>query len=182
MEFFEGMTSWQQVYWGFALVGSAVFAIQVLMTFIGMDGVSDLDTEMDAGFGDFQMFSLKAVVAFITFFGWGGVLIKTENQYISLAIALACGITMMVITAALLYYLMKLQHEGSEITTEDYLNRTANVYLSIPKCREGKGKITVNLDKCTREVYAMADEEISSGTPVKIIESIDKKTFIVEKI
>ncbi len=193
MEFFEGLTIVQKIYWSLAIFGSTIFVIQTTMALIGMDGHGDVDMDVDGGdfdfsghidtgFADFQLFSFRAIIAFITFFGWGGILLESDNQTISLLIALGCGFFMMLITASALFLLLKLQDKGSNITANDILNSTGNVYLSIPSERKGKGKVTVNVNDCIRQVATIADEEIKSGEAVKIIEIINESTFLVKKI
>ena len=70
------------VYWFLALFGTAIFLVQLVMVFLGMHGDSDVDGNGDVSFGehadtgiyDLRFFSLRTIIAFITFFGWGGVM------------------------------------------------------------------------------------------------------------
>ncbi len=196
MDFFDGLTVAQKLYWGFAIFGSAIFVIQTVMALIGIDGPGDLDSDVDidvdsgldfgehidTGLADFQIFSFRAIIAFITFFGWGGILLESENQVVSFIIAMVCGFIMMIVTAGVLFLLLKLQDKGSCITSKDFMNTTGNVYLSIPAGRDKKGKVTININKCIRQIAAVADEDIKSGTMVKVIEVINERTFLVKKI
>ena len=64
-EFFDGMSTYLQTYWIIALVGSAIFAIILVMTFLGGDMDSDMaadgtDFEADDGGVGFQFFTFKS--------------------------------------------------------------------------------------------------------------------------
>ena len=78
-EFFNGMSALQQTYWYVALIGSALFVIIFIITFIGggdIDMDADMDTSVagdDGGVG-FQFFTFKNVIAFFTIFGWSGII------------------------------------------------------------------------------------------------------------
>ena len=181
-----------KIYWILALFGTILFFIQFILTLFGFGGLHDVDTDgldadgvdidhhIDTGFTAFKLFSIRSVLAFITFFGWGGVL--WGDQGISgFFAALASGFAMMFATATLLYFLMRLQHSGN-INAEDIIGATGTVYLSIPEGKKGTGKVTVNLPGCTREIMAYSEESLEKGTPVKVIKKIDSRTFVVEKI
>ena len=67
-EFFEGLTSLEQTFWIIALIGSALFLIIFVLTFIG-GGDSDMeadasDFETDDGGVGFQFFTFKGIVGF----------------------------------------------------------------------------------------------------------------------
>jgi ATP-dependent phosphoenolpyruvate carboxykinase len=71
--------------------------------------------------------------------------------------------------------------QSGNISSRDLVGRVASVYLSIPGGRSGTGKITVKVDRCSREVKAMADEEIPHGAPVVVKEHIQGNCYLVEK-
>ena len=82
-ENFQSMDSWMQVFWGCAIVGSAIFVVQMVLTLIGMDS-SDMDVDFDGGDtmdlgGGISLFSIKNFVNFIVDFGWGMCLLKRHN-------------------------------------------------------------------------------------------------------
>ena len=56
-----------------------------------------------------------------------------------------------------------------------------SVFISIPADRSGSGKVTVNTGSDTREISAMADEALPTGTPVVIVESIGAGKCLVKK-
>jgi hypothetical protein len=176
-------------YWGLAIFGSLIFIILFIMTLFGFgDHSTDIDGDgevtfgehADTGFGDFKLFSFRAIVAFITFFGWGGIL-WGKNGWGGFFGACALGFGMMFVTACIFFFVLKLQHTGN-ITAKDILGATGTVYLAIPAGRIGTGKVTVSLKECTRQIVAVADEEIPSGASVKIEEMVDGTRYLVRKV
>ncbi|MDO4802395.1 MAG: hypothetical protein Q4A15_09545 [Prevotellaceae bacterium] len=62
----------------------------------------------------------------------------------------------------------------------DCLNKTASVYLRIPAGGEGKGKVQISINGSVHEIDALTDEDqIKSGTIVKIVEVLDNETVKV---
>ena len=175
----------------FAIFGTIILFIQLCVTFFfgGVDADTDFDSDasfsehMDTGIGDFRLFSVRSVVAFLAFFGWGGV-ISYEHGVKGVAaflIALGSGSLMMFITALALYLVMKMQHSGN-ITDQEYIGCTGTVYLRIPAGRREIGKVTVTVAGTTCEIVAVADEELPRGTSVRVVEKVDGRRFLVEKI
>ena len=177
-----------RIYWFMAIVGSVVFLVQFAMSLFGAE-FGDHMTAGDAGHIDvsdnsdvtsLNFFSLKSIVAFITFFGWAGV-IWGDKGWAGLFIALACGFFMMFMTAASVWLLLKLQQSGN-ITPADLVGQTGTVYLRIPEARANGGKVTVKMPGCTRLVRAVADEALPTGSHVKVIEHIEGDCYLVQKI
>jgi hypothetical protein len=176
-------------YWALAIFGSFIFIIQLIMSALGFGSVHDADagsgadiatSHADAGLSIFKLFSVQSVVAFITFFGWGGV-IWGKNGLSGFFAALASGIFMMFATSLFLYYLMKLQQSGN-INAQDYVGCTGTVYTNVPVGRIEHGKVTVNLRGCSREIIAVADENIQTGASVTVVQQIDGRRFLVKKV
>lgn len=178
-----------KIYWALAVFGSFIFIIQLAMSFFGVGSVHDADSgtgtdiatsHADAGFSIFKLFSVQSVIAFITFFGWGGV-IWGKNGLSGFFAALSSGVFMMFATSLFLYYLMKLQQSGN-IDAKDYIGCMGTAYINIPAGRVQQGKVTVNLRGCTREISAIADENIPTGSSVTVVQQIDGRRFLVKKI
>ena len=71
------------IYWGLAVFGSIFFGITCFLAIIGIGGLDDgMDVDADGaaldhvdhGFLDFNLFSIRSILAFLTVFGWGGVM------------------------------------------------------------------------------------------------------------
>ena len=165
-----------------AIFGTTIFAIQFILTLVGFghggedadgDGIPDdleggdasdighVDASQASDVLHVNFFSLKSIMAFIAFYGWGGLCFK-HLGWGGFAIALLSGIIMMVIISVLIALLLKMQQSGN-ITPKDYIGKSGSVYLSIPANRAPGGKATVKLDACTREIDAVSDEPIPTG-------------------
>ena len=182
-----------KIYLIFAIFGSTIMAIQLILAAFGAgfhtdggmesDGFMDGDS-VDTGMGDFHFFSLRSIVAFIAFFGWGGVVAIWQfdiHGIKCLAIALGSGMFMMFDVAIITFAMLKMQHSGN-ITSKDIIDSVGTVYLRIPAGRNEIGKVTADVAGTRREIIAVADEEIPRGTAVKIVKEIDGHRFLVEKI
>lgn len=193
-EFLSGSGA-QTVYWICALVGSAVFAFTGAMHIFGLGGVSgmsddgmdaDMDGDIDiahpdTGFLDFKLISLRTLLAFVMMFGWGGVVFGKGNGIAGFIGAFACGFVTMLIVAALISLILKLQQSGTQPNSA-LIGKTGTVYLSIPEKHAGFGKVMVNTGSGTREVAASSDTPLPTGTPVKVVALAGSRRFIVEKI
>ncbi len=181
-----------KVYFFFAVLGSVIALIQLVLSFFIGGGDFDVDVDgdgdiafgehTDSGFGDFHFISFRSIVAFFAFFGWGGV-ISYEHGIAALGaffIALGCGLAMMLFTAAALYLMMKMQHSGN-ILPADYIGCRGSVYLTIPGGRSEIGKVTAIVKGTSQEIVVVADERIERGASVKIMETVGSNRFLVEK-
>jgi hypothetical protein len=185
-------------YFYIAVISTVLFIVQFCFAMFGglghgdMDCGHDLDFDHDmdtdasdisdtdySGISDINLFSIKSITAFLMFFGWAGVFWGNKG-YLGLSIALACGFVMMFLTSLVIFLLLKMQQSGN-INSRDLVGRVASVYLRIPGERSGTGKITVKLERCSREMKAMADEEITRGMAVLIKEHIQGDCYLVEK-
>ena len=114
-DFFDGMSNFEQTYWIIALVGSAIFGVIFIMTFLGADGDADMeadatDFEADDGGVGFQFFTFKNIVAFFTLFGWTGVsCIDNEcTTTITIIVSTIAGLIMMGLTTMLFFWINQL--------------------------------------------------------------------------
>ena len=182
-----------------AIFGTTIFAIQFILTLVGFghggedadgDGIPDdleggdasdighVDASQASDVLHVNFFSLKSIMAFIAFYGWGGLCFKHLGWG---GFAILSGIIMMVIISVLIALLLKMQQSGN-ITPKDYIGKSGSVYLSIPANRAPGGKATVKLDACTREIDAVADEPIPTGKTVTIVQAIGNNTYLVKSV
>jgi len=178
-----------QLYWAFAIIGSTIFLIQlVLSLFLGFGGETDVDGDgvveygehADLGLSAFRIFSLRSIIAFIAFFGWGGVLWGGQGPG-ALFAAFASGLIMMFISALLIYFLMRLQQSGN-IQPTDFIGLSGVVYLTIPGGKQETGLVTVTVRERTRQIRAVAEQELPTGTSVRVKELVSEQRFLVEKL
>ena len=187
----EFLAGAKQIYLFVAVVGSAIFIIQFIMSIARLGGDHSADYSGDSGdiggghdhghgFDALKLFTFRGVVTFLTFFGWSGYF-WGEKGWSGFFISSGCGITMMFLTALAIFVLLKLQQSGN-LDKQDFIGCTGVVYLGIPSERASGGRITVTLPDCTRNVAAISDIELKTGTPIKITGALDGNIFVVEKL
>jgi len=163
------------VYWGFAIGGSAIFAITAIAALFGFGGAesadADIDVDMDgeidivhpdSGLFDFKLISFRSILAFIAMFGWGGIVFG-EHGWWGFAAAVGCGLVTMAITAYLIMSILKLQQNGTRANAS-LVGKKGTVYLAIPA--GGRGKVVLDLGDSTREITAFSEVALAKGTPV----------------
>ena len=176
------------VYWGFAIGGSAIFAITAIAALFGMGGAEsgDVDVDMDgeidivhpdSGIFDFKLISFRSILAFIAMFGWGGVVFG-EHGWKGFGVAIACGLVTMVITAYLIMSILKLQQSGTRANAS-LVGQKGTVYLAIPA--GGRGKVILDLGDSTREIAAFSEVALDKGTPV-VATALKAEVFTVKPI
>ena len=188
-ELFEGMTTLQQTYWITALIGSGIFIIIFIMTFIG-GGDSDMaedgtDFEADDGGVGFQFFTFKNVVAFFTIFGWTGIICidSGASKMATLFISTIAGLVMMFLTGSLFFYMHKLAHSGT-LKINKAVGLIGEVYLPIGAKRSSIGKIQLNVQGSLRELEAITDheEDLSTASIIKVKAVVSGELLLVEKL
>lgn len=173
-DFFSTMDSAQQFYWYIAIGASVVFIIQTVMTFIGADADADVETDFDnGGHSPFHLFSLRNLINFLLGFGWTGVSLYTAipNRLLLAIVAFLIGIVFIAIFFFVMRALIKLSEDNS-FNIRETIGMTADVYLTIPKAKEGKGKIFISVRGTTHEISAITEhaEALKNGTLVKVLD------------
>ena len=188
-EFFEGMSTLEQTYWGFALLGSVVFLIIFILTFIG-GGDADMDAdasdfEADDGGVGFQFFTFKGIVAFFTIFGWTGITCIDNGLSTGLTLILSIigGLLMMVLTTSLFFWMHKLAESGT-LKMKNAIGVIGEVYLPIGAKRSKMGKVQIKVQGSLRELEAITDneEELKTGTMVKVTKIVSAELLLVETL
>ncbi|MBE0393008.1 hypothetical protein BJQ96_02870 [Flavobacterium sp. PL0002] len=184
MNFLENYEPLLKAFWYIALPVSLFFSLQTIMTFVGL---SDGETDMDSDTGDvempFEIFTLRNLINFLLGFSWTGISFYNtiENKTILIVVALIVGLLFVAIFFMLIKQILKLS-ENNSFKIESTLNQTAQVYLTIPAEKSGRGKILISIKGAYHELDAMtvSSEKILSNTSVKVV-AIENNVLIVEK-
>lgn len=186
-EWFSNLELLAKIYWSIALVGSLVFIIIIAMSFLGgdADDIGDVDADIDADTGiGFQFITFKNLVGFFTIFGWSGIACIEAglSTPVTIAISTICGLIMMVIMAALFYFMSRLTHSGT-LNYNNAIDSVGEVYLTIGANRSKMGKVLINVQGSMRELDAMTDAytELKTGTPVKVLDVTPNGILIVNQ-
>ena len=154
------------------------------MTFIGLSG-GETDIDSDAGDGDlpFEIFTLRNLINFLLGFSWSGISFydSIQNKAVLIGVSLTIGLAFVGVFFILVKQILKLS-ENNSFKIEDTLNKTAEVYLTIPEAKSGKGKVLISVNGSFHELDAMtlSNEKIFSNSSVKVI-AVENNLLIVEK-
>ena len=195
---FSGFEEWwitlsliQQTFFVTAMVASFFFLVIFVASLFGFDSDTDVDFELDAdsdfsvgSVGDFTLLSLRGIVAFFTFFGWGGFLILNSGGTAIMAIifALIAGLAALFVVGYLLYVFNNLTEVGNW-SIQKALYKEAEVYLPI----EGDnlpGRVQVILGGVLRELPAIstADERLPTGSLVMVVGIREDGVLVVNPV
>lgn len=189
MEILQTLEPLHRAFWFIAIPVSIIFIIQTIMTFIGGDAMDGLDADFDGDFSDaeapFQLFSLRNLINFLLGFSWSGIAFYglITNKALLFIVAILVGIGFVGIFFLIIKQLMKLAEENS-FKMDETLGKTAEVYLTIPANKNGKGKVILSVKGSVRELDAMTEsaEAIASHAIVRVNKIENGNVLIVEKI
>lgn len=187
MEFLTDFAPLLKAFWYVAIPTTLIFAIQSVMTFIGLDATDGVDADFDSDFSGtdapFQLFSLRNLINFLLGFSWGGIsLYKYINSQVTLIIA-ACitGAVFVGFFFLIINQLLKLS-ENNSFTMVSTLYKTGDVYLRIPENRTGTGIVQISVNGTIREIKAITETAaINTGALIKVV-GVKDDLLIVEKI
>ena len=139
------------------------------------------DTKEHAGGWLFGMLSIRAIATGIAVFGLIGMAALSGGFDHGSAIALASVAAL--VTAWIIGQFMrslKFLHGSGTIKTEAAVDRTAEVYVTIPASYKGRGKVTVELQGRTVELAAVTfGPELKTGASVRVVQMVDPETVEV---
>lgn len=185
---FENLDPLLRIFWFVAIPTSLIFVIQTIMTFVGVDATDGLDADFDGdishGDAPFQLFSLRNLINFLLGFSWTGISFfnTIENQTMLIGLAVIVGSAFVYFFFIIIRQVQKLAEDNS-FKIDNTLHKTAEVYLTIPERKSGKGKVMVSVKGTFHELEAMTEfEKIPSHTMVKVVKIINGNVLIVESL
>ena len=179
-EWFSNLEFLSQLYWLVAIIGSLIFSVVMVMAFAGGEA-DDIDGDIEAGF---QFISFKNLVGFFTIFGWSGIACIDAglSTALTIFISVICGLLMMVIMAALYFFISKLSDSGT-LNYKNALDAVGEVYLPIGADRSKMGKVNVSVQGTMRELDALTDSltPLKTGTIIKVVDVTSNGILIVDQ-
>lgn len=188
MEFFQHLEPLLRIFWFIAIPASIVFLIQSIMTFTGMDAsdgnAADFDSNLTETDAPFQLFTFRNLIHFLLGFGWTGIafyhIISGKSLLIILSFLVGAGFV------AMFFFIIKQIQRLAEDNTfkiKNALNKTGEVYLTIPADKSGKGKVQVSINGSYFELEAVTEQDkIETGALVRITRIASNNIVVVEKI
>jgi membrane protein implicated in regulation of membrane protease activity len=172
-----------------AIVGGTILVVQTILTAlgVGLDEL-DLDTGFDLEHADaahehlLGALSLRALVAFATFFGLAGLAARSADfgQGTTVLVAAGAGLAAVFAVAQLMSWLARLQTSGN-LDLSRAIGARGRVYLRIPAPGEGQGRIHVTVQGRRIEVRATSQRgPIPTGSEVLVVELGPDGALVVE--
>lgn len=195
----EALTTVQQVLACMAIPATILLVLQTVLLLFGVGGGHDVDHGMDMehdldhdldhdhdaahSAAGLRIFTIRGFVAFFAVGGWLGIaLLETGlNAAVSCLIALAGGFLSLMLVALFLKWSLSLQEEGN-LSLQNAVGHTAQVYLTIPPDGQGTGKVTLTVQERYVELAAMtqSEEPIKVGKRVEVVGLVDETTLLVK--
>lgn len=157
------------------------------------DGIPDLpqdaaQTEPHGGAAHaagLRLFTLQGLAAFFAVGGWLGVVLQDAGLagWGSVLIALAGGSAALFLVALVIRWFSSMQESGT-LALRNAIARTGTVYLKIPPCRSGTGKVNLLVQEQLRELEAVTDSEtpIPAGANIQVIGLAGENTLLVRAL
>jgi membrane protein implicated in regulation of membrane protease activity len=188
MEILDNLDPLLRAFWFVAIPVSLIFIIQTILTFLGVDSSDGLEADFDGNLSEvdapFQLFSLRNLINFLLGFSWTGISFFTtiSNPIVLVIMSLAVGVLFVYLFFIVMKQIQKLA-ENNSFDIVNTLHKTAEVYLTIPENKRGKGKIMISVNGAFHELEAMTEnEKIQSGSVVKVVKIENNNILIVETI
>ena len=172
----------EQFFYGIGLLSLFLTIILAVLTIIGLDGTSTLlQAEGKQGNHRLRILSLHTISAFLLGFGWGGVLcLKVGlHPFVASILSLALGVILMALMYLLMAAMIRL-HFRSDLDLSMAIGALAEVYVTVPANRSGRGKIRVGDELSTVNAETQSITSFKPGDEVRVVERIGKSNFLVK--
>lgn len=189
-EVFVNLSGLETVFLACALAGSLLFAIRLVLQFLGGGGevhteISTDHTDTDYSDSDvsFKLLTIQGLTAFFMMFGMVGFALlrgSKTNEGLAVAAALAAGLATVWLIGKIFDLIKGLQSSGT-IENKNAVGEKGTVYLTIPA--GGTGKVQVIVKGRMRVFDAVSDslEAIKTGSRIKVLD-VNDAILVVEKI
>lgn len=191
-EWWTSLDLFMKILWCIAIASSLIFIIETVLTFIGADVEMDMDTDFDMPDGGFEgdpsmnLYTFRNLVNFLLGMSWTAILLQEQiaSKALLMIIAFAVGALLVFAVMMLFKGLSKMQQSGNIDVYRSAVGCSGRVYLTVPAERKGAGKVQININNAIREYDALTDSEddLKTGTSIKVTEVLDTNTLLVEEI
>ena len=187
IEWFSNLEWFDKVFWFIAIIGSILFLVMLVSTFVGVgfDADADIGSDFDMDTGGFHFFTIKNLVAFFTIFGWAGIacLDAGLGKGLTIFISFISGLLMMLVMATLFFLMSRLNDSGT-LVVKNAIGAIGDVYMTIGAKRSSIGRVNVRIQGALRELEAITDEkqDLTQGAVVEVKEVTNNGILIVDKL
>ena len=191
-EWWTSLDLFMKILWCIAIASSLIFIIETVLTFIGADVEMEMDTDFDIADGGFEgdpsmnLYTFRNLVNFLLGMSWTAILLNEQMKSKALLMLIAFAVGAAIVFAVMMMFkgLSKMQQSGNINVFESAVGCSGKVYLTVPGERKGQGKVQININNSVREYDALTDSEddLKTGTSIKVTEVLDASTLLVEEI
>lgn len=191
-EWWTSLDLFMKILWCIAIASSLIFIIETVLTFIGADVEMDMDTDFDIADGGFEgdpsmnLYTFRNLVNFLLGMSWTAILLNEQIKSKALLMLIAFAVGAAIVFAVMMMFkgLSKMQQSGNIDVFKSAVGCSGKVYLTVPCERKGSGKVQININNSIREYDALTDSEddLKTGTSIKVTEVLDASTLLVEEI
>ena len=191
-EWWTSLDLFMKILWCIAIASSLIFIIETVLTFIGADVEMDMDTDFDIADGGFEgdpsmnLYTFRNLVNFLLGMSWTAILLNEQMKSKALLMLIAFAVGAAIVFAVMMMFkgLSKMQQSGNINVFESAVGCSGKVYLTVPGERKVQGKVQININNSVREYDALTDSEddLKTGTSIKVTEVLDASTLLVEEI
>lgn len=170
-----------------ALIGGAIFLIQMVTLIVGFDGF-DADVDFDHPPVDFPshdgwfvgIVTFRSLVAALTVFGLVGLASQSQFEAMkALAIASLAGFATLYAVGWSFKKMYEIRSDGT-VNVQETLGVEGTVYLGIPGQESGLGKVTIMVGGRTMEYAAMTrGEPLKTGAAIVVTGILNPQTLEV---
>lgn len=190
IEWFNSLPFELMFFYAIGILSLLVVMVHLVLALFGF-GADGADGAFDPSIGDVDhgggvgFFSSQTIAAFLTAFGWVGVVgIKRGLDVVyAVVLAMACGFISMYVMYAMLRSLMRLQAKGN-LDYRNAIGQEAVVYVTIPGSDQDGGQIEVTIQGRMRTAAArsVAPGVLKNGQRVRVVGMLGPTSFVVEEI
>lgn len=195
-DWWSSLTFSEQIFWGVAIFATTIQVLFFAGSLLGLgDADSDLDGDLEApedgsvghhqGVGGLKLLSVRAIMGFLTGFGWAGVLGLGSGMTLALTLILACvtGLVFALLVALTLKFVMSMTADGT-LRYERAVGTRGKVYVTIPARRGGHGQIEILLQGrlITAPAVTDADHDLPQLAAVEVTAMESAGVFMVRPV
>ena len=183
------LSTFDKAIWLLTVPVTVIFIIEMILTFAGMNSNGDLDADFDgdldadSGGQPFQLFTFRNFINFFLGFGWTVIALKgtIESEFLLVVAGVISGVILVIVVMYLFFWLTGMAQNGN-MDIRNAVNKTGEVYLTIPPQKSGIGKVHVRVQGNIRELDALTPGDVlKSGQLVKVTGVIDGRVLVVEQ-
>jgi len=205
---------WFSVWWnGLGLIGqimamsaipmTVVMLLQLILMIIGVGFGNESDGDVDdcevdsntettpheaSSSGNtsiMRIFTIRGIVAFFALGGWAGLAALSAglHPFWAIQISLFVGVCALLLAAIVIKLALRMQTSGN-ISLNNAISQTADVYIRIPHSRTDKGKVTMLLQERFIELDAVTDHnaDIAPESKVEVVAITGNDCLVVKPV